>query len=32
MVGVDIVAQALNHLAAGEKEFLAAQWRDRVAA
>ena len=32
MVGVDIVAQALNHLAAGEREALAAQWRDRVAA
>ena len=32
MVGVDIVAQALNHLDAGEREFLAAQWRDRVAA
>jgi branched-chain amino acid aminotransferase len=32
MVGVDIVLQALNHLAGEERERLLKQWRDKIAA
>ena len=32
MVGLDIVAQALNHLDAGERDSLLAAWRAKIAA
>jgi branched-chain amino acid aminotransferase len=32
MVGLDIVAQALNHLEAGERDRLLKEWRDKCAA